>query len=126
MMAEKARLFGDEAALARILASADPREVKRLGRGVTSYDPDRWAARRFDAVTEGNVAKFGQNPALLKFLLGTGDRVLVEASPDDAVWGIGVAESDPRASSPHRWPGENLLGFALMEVRKRLAASQEV
>ena len=61
--------------------------------------------------------KFGQHPALREFLLGTGDRVLVEASPMDRVWGIGLAADDERAADPARWRGLNLLGFALMEAR---------
>jgi ribA/ribD-fused uncharacterized protein len=120
MMAEKARLFGDEAALERVLAATHPSDAKKAGRDVTPFEPARWNARRFEAVVEGNLAKFGQNSALKEFLLSTGERVLVEAAPNDAVWGIGVQESDPRAAHPSHWPGENLLGFALMEVRERL------
>ncbi|MFO5909116.1 NADAR family protein, partial [Pseudomonas aeruginosa] len=70
---------------------------------------------------EGNLGKFGQNASLKKYLLGTADRVLVEASPVDAIWGIGLAASDPLAAEPATWQGLNLLGFALMEVRRRLA-----
>ncbi len=64
--------------------------------------------------------KFSQNLALRRFLLQTGDRILVEASPADPLWGIGLAEDHPDASSPHKWPGLNLLGFALMAVREDL------
>lgn len=120
MMASKARLFGDEAACARILASAHPGEAKKLGREVRGFDAARWEAHRFDLVVRGNVAKFGQDDALRAFLLGTGDRVLVEASPRDTIWGIGLASNDERAPDPARWCGLNLLGFALMEARARL------
>ncbi|MFO6230157.1 NADAR family protein, partial [Pseudomonas aeruginosa] len=72
-------------------------------------------------VIAGNLGKFGQNASLKKYLLGTADRVLVEASPVDAIWGIGLAASDPLAAEPATWQGLNLLGFALMEVRRRLA-----
>lgn len=75
---------------------------------------------RFHLVVTANVAKFGQHPDLRQYLLATGTRVLVEASPLDMVWGIGLAASDERATSPELWPGLNLLGFALMEVRHRL------
>ncbi|WP_237322253.1 NADAR family protein [Streptomyces sp. JJ36] len=122
MMAGKARLFGDDAALAAILAARTPAEAKKHGRLVRAFDEERWAASRFDLVVTGNVAKFGQEPALRAFLLGTGNRVLVEASPRDRIWGIGLAASDERAADPARWPGRNLLGFALMEARARLAA----
>jgi hypothetical protein len=123
MMAEKARLFGDDEVRARILATGDPAKAKKLGREVRSFDEARWAEQRFAIVVQGNLAKFGQSDNLRKYLLSTGKRVLVEASPQDRVWGIGLAAEDPRAQKPAEWPGLNLLGFALMEVRARLAAA---
>ncbi len=122
MMAAKARLFGDDDTLARILAAGTPAEAKNLGRLVAGFDDQVWAARRFELVVEGNVAKFGQDPALRHFLLGTGRRVLVEASPRDVIWGIGLSAANERATDPTRWRGRNLLGFALMAARERLAA----
>ncbi|WP_106253041.1 NADAR family protein [Allonocardiopsis opalescens] len=122
MMAGKARLFGDEPSLAAVLAARTPAEAKKLGRLVRGFDEARWAAARFELVVAGNTAKFGQDPALRAYLLGTGARVLVEASPLDRVWGIGLAADDERATDPARWRGANLLGFALMEARARLAA----
>lgn len=123
MMAGKARLFGDDAALAAVLANDDPGAAKAAGRGVRGFDEARWLAHRFDLVVEGNLAKFSQHPGLRRFLLATGGQVLVEASPVDAIWGIGLAAGDPRAHDPAQWPGLNLLGFALMAVRGRLGAS---
>ncbi|MDQ3035474.1 MAG: NADAR family protein [Myxococcota bacterium] len=125
MMAAKARLFGDDDALARILASTDPREVKALGRAVRGFDTDRWDAHRLPQVVEGNVHKFGQSEPLRSFLLATGDRVLVEASPRDRIWGIGMGASNERARDPREWRGKNLLGFALMEARTQLRAEGE-
>ena len=124
MMAAKARLFGDRAALARILEAPGPAEAKKIGREVRGYEDARWSAARFDAVVEANVAKFSQAAPLGDFLLSTGERILVEASPRDAIWGIGMAASDAHASDPRRWRGQNLLGFALVEVRERLRASR--
>jgi ribA/ribD-fused uncharacterized protein len=121
MMAGKARLFGDEAMAARVLEAASPGDAKLLGRAVRGYDEELWAAGRYGIVVEGNMAKFGQNPALLSYLAATGRRVLAEASPADRVWGIGLAADDGRAGQPSQWEGLNLLGFALMEVRDRLA-----
>ena len=117
MMAEKARLFGDEASVERILASDDPGVAKGLGRKVSGFDNDIWEAHRYDIVRRGSVHKFGAHEAMTSFLLGTQDKVLVEASPMDTIWGIGVARDDPRAVQPLEWPGGNLLGFALMEAR---------
>jgi ribA/ribD-fused uncharacterized protein len=120
MMAEKARLFGDEAAVARVFAQDDPVAAKAAGRTVRGFDETMWQRHRFDIVVTGNRAKFGQHPALAAFLAGTGDRILVEASPVDAVRGIGLAAADPGAHDPERWHGAHLLGFALMDVRARL------
>ncbi|MFG3049457.1 NADAR family protein [Kitasatospora sp. NPDC048239] len=121
MMAGKARLFGDDEIVPRILAARTPAEAKKLGRLVQGFDERVWTAKRFELVVEGNVAKFGQDQALRAYLLRTGGRVLVEASPLDKVWGIGLAAHDERARRPGQWRGENLLGFALMEARARLA-----
>ena len=122
MMAAKARLFGDRAALAAILACGSPAEAKAHGRAVRGYDDAAWAAARLEAVVRGNVAKFAQHEDLRAFLLGTGDRILVEASPRDRIWGIGMGASNPDAQHPARWRGQNLLGFALVEARERLLA----
>lgn len=123
MMAEKARLFGDDATCSRILQAQDPGTAKALGRQVAGYDEAAWVARRFEAVVQGNHAKFSQNPELGAYLRNTGSQVLVEASPVDPVWGIGLGKDDPRAGDPNTWQGLNLLGFALMAVRSRLQAA---
>ncbi|MEU8205175.1 NADAR family protein [Streptosporangium sp. NPDC049046] len=123
MMAGKARLFGDEESAAAIVAADHPGQVKDLGRRVRGFDEEKWTAARFDLVVRGNFAKFGRHADLREFLLGTGERVLVEASPVDRVWGIGLAADDERAEKPELWPGLNLLGFALMEVRHALRRS---
>ncbi|WP_380285057.1 NADAR family protein [Kitasatospora purpeofusca] len=123
MMAGKARMFGDERTLARILAAPSPAEAKKLGRQVRNFDDATWTAGRFELVTEGNVAKFGGHQELRGYLLSTRQRVLVEASPLDRIWGIGLRADDERAPRPAEWRGENLLGFALMEARTRLAAA---
>ncbi|HEU5332336.1 MAG TPA: NADAR family protein [Actinocrinis sp.] len=123
MMAAKARLFDDHDAIPGILAAATPAEAKKLGRLVRGFDDEVWVAHRFELVVTGNVAKFGQDPALREFLLGTSRRVLVEASPRDRIWGIGLGAANERATDPAQWRGLNLLGFALMEARDRLAAT---
>lgn len=120
MMAEKARLFGDEATRAEIVQGTDPKEAKALGRKVQNFSSAVWDKARFEVVVQGNLAKFGQNPPLKQFLLETHPAVLVEASPYDRIWGIGLKESDPQALTPSSWQGLNLLGFALMQVRELL------
>lgn len=121
MMAGKARLFDDEANLDRILAAKTPGEAKKLGRQVRGFEADVWQAACFDIVVLGNFHKFSQHDALRRYLLETVNRILVEASPVDPIWGIGLAQDDPAALDPARWQGTNLLGFALMMVRDRLA-----
>ncbi|MFA1551041.1 NADAR family protein [Actinomadura chokoriensis] len=122
MMAGKARLFGDEETAAAVIAAPHPRRAKDLGRRVRDFDERTWQDNRVAIVTRGNEAKFGQNEDLREYLLGTGDRILVEASPVDRVWGIGLAADDPRAEQASTWQGQNLLGFALMTTRATLAS----
>jgi ribA/ribD-fused uncharacterized protein len=85
-----------------------------------NFDDEVWKQNARRLVTEGNVAKFSQNDDLGEFLLGTGAAVVVEASPYDRIWGIGLKASDERAKNPATWQGQNLLGFALMDVRDEL------
>jgi ribA/ribD-fused uncharacterized protein len=120
MMWGKARLFGDAPVAEKVLAAGHPQQVKALGRTIAGFDEARWAAERLAIVTAGNVEKFWQHPDLLAFLLGTRNRVLVEASPLDRIWGIGLAATDERAHDPEQWQGLNLLGVALMAARETL------
>lgn len=124
MMAEKARIFSDEEIRQQILAEYSQLAMKKLGRKVRNYDDVTWKEKRFDVVVKGNIAKFSQNEKLQNFLLYTGDKILVEASPKDTVWGIGLDESSPEAIQPSKWKGDNLLGFALMEVRDILSENK--
>ena len=120
MMAEKARLFGDAEMCAEILAAKEPAQAKSLGRKVRGFNEERWAEKRVSIAVRGNTAKFGQNADLKEWLIATKDAVLVEASPVNRVWGIGVSADDKRAGNPETWRGLNLLGFVLMKVRADL------
>jgi ribA/ribD-fused uncharacterized protein len=120
MMAEKARLFGDEQVAKEIIRSPSPTEAKGWGRKVRGFDEQKWLLHREQIVLRGNLAKFSQHNHLRTYLIGTGNAVLVEASPQDPIWGIGMAEEDPRAANPQLWEGLNLLGFVLMQVRSAL------
>ena len=120
MMAGKARLFGDSEMLEKIKVAGSAGEAKKLGRQVRNWDQHKWDSHRCDLVLDGNLHKFSQHDELKEFLLNTGGRVLVEASPRDSIWGIGMAASNEDAESPEKWRGLNLLGFALMEVRDML------
>lgn len=119
MMAEKARLFGDAASEEKIMASKNPREQKSLGRKVKPFDAARWEEAREEIVYRANLAKFSQHDHLKEMLFNTGDRTIAEASPRDAIWGIGMAEDHPNVADTSLW-GRNLLGKALMRVRAEL------
>ncbi len=120
MMSEKARLFGDEKIQKQILQARTPAEAKSLGRKVSCFVEDIWHKHRFEIVVRGNTGKFSQNGKLGEFLVHTGNRVLVEASPNDRIWGIGMGKNHQDREKPEEWNGLNLLGFALMEVREKL------
>ena len=120
MMAQKALFFDDSESYEKIMATKSPHEQKAIGRKVKNFDVEKWKPVCEDIVYSGSYAKYDQNSDLKKILLDTGDRVLVEASPYDKVWGIGLSQSDPKALDPAQWEGMNLLGIALMRVRDDL------
>lgn len=121
MMAEKSRLFKDDDILQEIITVDHPHTAKKLGRNVKNFTSEIWDAHRFQIVVKGNYEKFSQNKNLKKFLLNTQDRILVEASPRDRIWGIGMGQSNEKALNPNLWRGQNLLGYALMVVRDQIS-----
>lgn len=120
MMMQKAKLFNDKDALQKMLTIVKPGAIKALGREVRNFDKVTWEAHAYDIVVEGNWHKFSQNEQLKTFLLNTGNKVIVEASPNDIIWGIGLSQDVREAMNPSTWRGTNWLGFALMEVRDKL------
>ena len=120
MMAEKADLFGDKEMEKQIMASRSPKNIKALGRKVKNFRAEIWDKVKHSIILTGSYYKFTQNKKLLKFLLSTKGKILVEASPYDKVWGSGMGADHPNAGNPNKWTGENLLGFALMELRDAL------
>jgi len=120
MMAEKARLFKDEKTLQKILESTKPAQQKSLGRKVKGFTEEKWLEHREDIVTRVSYYKYKNNAKLKKKLLDTGDKILVEASPKDAIWGIGIAVDRALVTPPEKWTGLNLLGKSLMSARQRI------
>ncbi len=120
MMAEKARLFGDEDVRAQILQAKHPKQMKTLGRQVRNFEDALWKQEAYGIVLRASREKFRQNEDLWAFLRGTQQRILVEASPVDRIWGIGMAKDDPNVENPTKWRGSNLLGFALSQARDEL------
>jgi ribA/ribD-fused uncharacterized protein len=117
MMAQKAILFGDTEAYAKIMKSHDPSTQKATGRRVKNFDPQKWELVCRKIVYDANIAKFS-TPYLKEYLLATGDKEIVEASPVDKIWGIGLSESNPDRFDKSKWQGTNWLGIAIMEVRE--------
>jgi ribA/ribD-fused uncharacterized protein len=120
MMSHKALTFDDKITHAKIMAATDPKVIKALGRETKNFDDRIWDGVKFDIVVEGNRLKFTQNPDLQEILMETIGKTLVEASPYDKVWGIGLSEATAKKMSSNKWPGENLLGLALMKVRDEI------
>ena len=133
MMAEKARMFGDEEKLEEILEAEHPKTQKALGRSVYPFDNDVWQedsdngrARCWNIVWSGNMAKFSQNPFLLERLVATKGTTIVEASPYDRIWGVGMREADRRITNRENWQGRNWLGEVLTNVREFLMVDARV
>lgn len=120
MMYSKAILFKDYNIANEILKNNSPHDAKKYGRKVKGFDSYVWDKVKYKIVVVGNYHKFIQHADLKSFLVGTGSNILVEASPYDRIWGVGMNASDRNITSPHKWKGDNLLGFALMEVRNHI------
>lgn len=117
-MAQKAILFGDTNTLEQIMKAESPKECKKLGRSVTPFDSVIWDTKCYDIMKTGNRQKFIQNPGLMTKLLSTGDAILAEASPIDGIWGIKLDAEQADNIEPSKWPGRNLQGKLLMELRE--------
>lgn len=120
LMAHKALLFGDTASANKIVKTSDPKEQKALGRLVKGFNEALWNQHKFNIMVQGLLLKFEQNEGLKKQLLATGTKILVEGSPHDKIWGVGLHYNDELILNEKNWKGENLLGKALMEVRNQI------
>jgi ribA/ribD-fused uncharacterized protein len=120
MMYAKARLFDDLDMAERILAAVHPKEQKALGRKIRGFDEATWEERRLGILRAGLLEKFRQNDEIGQLLLSTQGTILVEASPYDRIWGVGLGASDPKIIDPKNWRGSNLLGQVLMQIRNDL------
>ena len=124
MMAQKAKLFHDAENYTKILRANTAKGCKWLGKQVTPFDAKAWDAVKYDIVKTGNRAKYEQNHDLKELLLSTGDSILAEASPKDKIWGIAMDAKTAAKTNPSKWPGENLLGKILMELREEFGGGQ--
>lgn len=121
MMFSKAMFFKDHDNALRILKEPDPSEVKKIGREIPNYVEEEWARVRYDVVTIGTILKFSQNPDFYQTMVDDMGKIIVEASPYDRIWGIGLRETDSGIYNIDNWQGDNLLGYAIMRARARLA-----
>jgi len=116
----KALHYGDDEIAEKILNTPDPRKNKALGREIKGFIEEDWTLHSLGYMIDVNIAKFSQNPDLKEHLKNSGDKIIVEASPYDKVWGIGLHQDDDRVLDESQWDGENKLGITLMTVRTKL------
>lgn len=126
MMYKKAMLFGDALKAEEILKQDHPKDAKQKGREVSGFEREEWESNCKRFVYDGNYAKFTQNPALLKILMNTHDTKLIESSPADSIWGIGLSEADAKKIPEEQWPGTNYLGEILTKLREDLKKQKQL
>lgn len=126
MMYQKAMMFNDLEIAKQIMKTKDPRQQKALGRKVKNFIASEWNKQCRQIVTIGNLRKFSQNEKLKQILFATAPKVLVEASPYDLIWGIGLNAAQAANTPKEFWPGKNWLGLALTHVRDTLLVGQEI
>ena len=120
IMYQKAILFNDLTIANKILEVSDPKTHKRLGRSVKNFNEEIWNKNKYKILYDGLKLKFEQNDKLRNLLKNTGNKILIEASPTDCIYGIGMSSSNPNIKNPQEWKGLNMLGRALMELRKKI------
>ena len=124
MMFFKAVLFEDYDVAGKIMEAVSPKEQKGLGRTVKNFNFDVWSKVARDLVYVGNYCKFTQDVKFNEILLETKGTTLVEASPYDKIWGIGLSEDSPFALMRSTWNGKNWLGETLTKVREDILYAQ--
>ena len=119
-MWEKAMHFNDITIANEILKEPNPRRNKELGRKVRNFNGEEWAKVSLKYMIDINYVKWSSNDKLKKLLLSTDNKILVEASPYDTIWGIGIHWDDDDVLDEKKWKGTNWLGKSLMEVRNKI------
>ena len=124
-MYQKCVLFGDTASAKAVLATNDTKTQQAIGQNAKGYIEDVWAGQRQLVAVHGLLAKFSQNEELKKKLLDTGDAWLVECAHRETLWACGIRLNEDERCVASKWRGQNILGFALMEVRSILRKAEE-
>ncbi|NDI35490.1 NADAR family protein [Chengkuizengella sediminis] len=125
MMFMKAKLFEDHLIAEKILKSSSPSDQKKLGRKVKNFDQEIWESNCKKIVYDGNFAKFTQNKQLKQKLLETKGTTIVEASPVDPIWGVGLSEDNPKILNRKTWKGTNWLGEILTQIREDMIVTEK-
>lgn len=120
MMHQKALFFGDTEIAEKIMLTSHPKDQKQLGRQIRDFNKEKWDRVNLQIVYKGNYAKFTQNQGLMAALVATGNKIFVEASPYDLIWGIGMGEDENGVDDPMNWRGQNLLGWVITLVKQEL------
>ncbi len=126
MMYRKAQTFGDLDKAKAILKEKSPLKIKQLGRRVKNFDEKQWDAEKYEIVRQGNIYKFSQNPELKKALLDTKNKYIMEASPYDKVWGVGMGAKNKNIYDTDKWKGQNLLGKAIVSTRAYIQKMEKI
>lgn len=124
MMAKKAEVFEDYEIQEKILKSNNPRDIKALGRKIKNFTEEKWNEHKIPIVAQGSYLKFTQNKSLLDEMMEDKDLILVEASPYDRIWGIGLAPDNDDVLDINKWNGQNLLGVCLTLAREQILKEQ--
>lgn len=120
-MAQKAILFKDIVKKELIMKTSNPKNIKSYGRQVENFNETIWEEHKYEIMVSGCFYKFFNNEQAKKILLNTGNKFIAEASKFDFVWGIGLTKDEALKNPKKNWPGQNLLGQCLMEVRSLLS-----
>ncbi|OZC07271.1 hypothetical protein X798_05750 [Onchocerca flexuosa] len=131
-MYHKALSAGDSEIAEQIANEYDARKIKMMSHNIKNFKHEvlfllkiRWNKISSDVMRRGNFAKYTQNPLLRRKLFYTYGSTLVECSPTDLEWGIGLDINEPDALSPSKWRGKNKLGQILTEIREELLLKPE-
>ena len=119
----KAKTFGDEEIARKIAGTPSAKAVKALAKKIANFKSEEWDAKKDDVMRKGLRAKFSQHPDLREKLVSTGDRPIALADPRDKYWGIGTSSDKEKSKDPSKWPGKNVLGNMLGELRKEFNSS---
>lgn len=121
-MWQKAIYFGDYDIANEILKTTHkhPKHAKALGRKVKNFNDDAWNKVRYSIMKDVVTHKVNQSKAIQNFIKQHKDKIFVEASPFDAIWGIKMSENDPNIEDPTKWKGQNLLGEVYNELKKEI------